>query len=473
MLFNSFEFLVFFALLLPLYYVSGKTLQNRILLIASYIFYGSWDWRFLGLILFSTVVDYICGKAMEETSVSTRKKRILYISLVNNLGLLAIFKYFGFFVDSFMQMLENIGIDANPMVLNIVLPVGISFYTFQTLSYTIDIYRNEIKAERNFWDFALFVSFFPQLVAGPIERAKSFIPQIKAKRTISWLDIQTGAWLIFFGLFLKVFVADNLAVIVDHTYNSDGPVTGSEALLATYAFAFQIFGDFAGYSSIAIGIARLMGFHLMTNFLYPYFVTNPSQFWRNWHISLSSWLRDYLYISLGGNRGGELFTYRNLFLTMLLGGLWHGAAWTFVLWGFYQGSILVLHRLYRQLVPKPQHTKFAGNLWTLIKIIIMFQFTCLGWMIFRAQSLDQISVLLTSIFTDLTTWTTLSSYYLKSLLFYCVPVLVISYIQFKKQDLLAVAKLPYVIKIPALTIILFCILSFGEFNTQEFIYFQF
>lgn len=473
MLFNSFEFLVFLAVLLLLYFLSGKTLQNRLLLVASYLFYGSWDWRFLGLILFSTVVDYFCGKAMEDATDHSQKKRILYISLVNNLGLLAIFKYLGFFVDSFMSLLDSIGVQGDPVILGIVLPVGISFYTFQTLSYTIDIYRGEIKSEKNFWNFALFVAFFPQLVAGPIERAKHFIPQINNKRNVTWQDIQTGTWLIFFGFFLKVFVADNLSQIVDHTFSADRPISGSEALLATYAFAFQIFGDFAGYSSIAIGVARLMGFKLMTNFLYPYFVTNPSQFWRNWHISLSSWLRDYLYISLGGSRAGELLTYRNLFLTMLLGGLWHGAAWTFVLWGFYQGLILILHRFYSKIVPRFQQTKLVANIWTLIKIFIMFQFTCLGWLIFRAQSIDQILELLHSILTDLTTWTPVSSYYLKSLLLYGLPVIIISYIQMKKQDLMALVKLPYVLKVLALTAMLICILSLGEFNTQEFIYFQF
>ena len=338
MLFNSLQFIAFFIIVYSLYLLFNHRWQNYMLLAASYFFYGSWNWRFLSLILISTILDYFCGLAIDRQPGRKRKKLFLIISVTGNLTILGFFKYFNFFAHDFQLILARFGIPTHPLVLNIVLPVGISFYTFQTMSYTIDIYRGEMRPTRRFLDLALFVAFFPQLVAGPIERAKHLLPQIIKPRLITPRQFREGLWLIYWGFFLKVFVADNLAGIVDRVFAGAETISGIEVLLGLYAFAFQILGDFAGYSSIAIGLARLMGIDIMTNFLFPYFVTNPRDFWKNWHISLSTWLRDYLYIPLGGNRRGRLMTYRNILITMLLGGLWHGAAWTFVIWGGVSGG---------------------------------------------------------------------------------------------------------------------------------------
>jgi alginate O-acetyltransferase complex protein AlgI len=340
-LFNSFEFAIFFSCVYGIYLLSNHRWQNRWLLLASYIFYGTWNWKFLGLIWTSTVIDYYCGKKIHETPSRNRRKAILLLSIGTNLGILAFFKYYNFFANSFESLMHIIGWRVDALTLQIVLPVGISFYTFQTMSYTIDIYRNKIEPTDRFLDFALFVTFFPQLVAGPIERAKNLLPQVSSDRVVTWEKLKEGVWLICWGLFKKVFIADNLAKIVDPVFSASNPISGAEALIAVYAFAFQIYGDFSGYSDIARGISKLLGFELMLNFRMPYFSKNIREFWSRWHISLSTWLKDYLYITMGGNRFGTLRTYRNLFLTMAIGGLWHGAAWTFVFWGMFHGLVLI------------------------------------------------------------------------------------------------------------------------------------
>ncbi|MDH5528867.1 MAG: MBOAT family protein, partial [Paracoccaceae bacterium] len=321
MLFSELTFWAFFAIVMAAYLVLPHKAQNRMLLVASYVFYAAWDWRFLSLILLSTFVDYLVGLALAGTEDERRRKRLLWLSLGINLGMLAVFKYLGFFIDSFQAMLAGIGYEADPLILSIVLPVGISFYTFQTLSYTIDVYRRELKPTRDFLDFALFVAFFPQLVAGPIERAKNLLPNIEMPRVMSWENISRGAVLCLLGLIKKIVIADGLAPSVDAIYSSPDP-SRLDILLATWFFAIQIYCDFSGYTDIARGVAKMLGFGLMRNFAQPYFAANPQEFWRRWHISLSTWLRDYLYISLGGNRGGRWSTYRNLMATMTLGGLW-------------------------------------------------------------------------------------------------------------------------------------------------------
>ena len=326
-----------------LYFLTQRyfRLQNGILLIASYVFYGFWDWRFLALLFVSTVVDYNLALLIEKSESPGERKALLAASICVNLGILGFFKYFGFFAESFASLLNSFGFQSSTPFFNIVLPVGISFYTFQTMSYTIDVYRRKLPATRNFFDFALFVSFFPQLVAGPIERATKLLPQVLQPRKFSQSNFVEGFYLIILGLFKKVVIADNMAPIVNYIFSRDvSTLSGAEVLVGVYAFAFQIYGDFAGYTDIARGVAKWLGFDLMLNFRMPYFATSPSDFWQRWHISLSSWLRDYLYIPLGGNRQGTLLTYRNLMLTMVLGGLWHGAAWTFVAWGFFHGLIL-------------------------------------------------------------------------------------------------------------------------------------
>jgi D-alanyl-lipoteichoic acid acyltransferase DltB (MBOAT superfamily) len=333
------------------------------------------------------------------------------VSLVTQLGLLGIFKYFNFFVDSLVRLLNAAGIEASQLHLNIVLPVGVSFYTFQSLSYTIDIYRKQFKPTDRFFDFALFVAFFPQLQAGPIERGRQLIPQLSRPRVINLDQISRGAYLIVLGFFKKVAIADGVAPIVDQIFASTGQVTFIDVIVGTVLFAVQIYCDFSGYTDIARGIAKLMGIELMVNFDQPYFATNPQDFWRRWHISLSTWLRDYLFISLGGSRGNLLFICRNLMITMLLGGLWHGAAWNFVLWGFYQGVLLSVYRVGTELRSKAGSKQWPTPNWIwrrgmqrVAANLIFFLFVCYGWLLFRAHSLSQISLfssLLVSDFGDL------------------------------------------------------------------------
>jgi len=396
MLFNSLQFAIFFLIVYSLYLAFNHRWQNIMLLVASYVFYGSWDWRFLSLIFISTVLDYVCGIKIHETDDQKRRKFFLILSIVGNLSILGFFKYFNFFASSLHGLMGHFGLNLDPVFLRIILPLGISFYTFQTMSYTIDIYRRHMNPTRKFFDFALFVAFFPQLVAGPIERAKHLLPQILSPRKITLHKFYEGCYLIFLGLFMKVLIADNLARIVDPVFAQGAPYNGAMVLIALYAFAFQIFCDFAGYSNIARGLGKSMGFDIMINFNLPYIATNPREFWHRWHISLSAWLRDYLYIPLGGNRKGTLFTYRNIVITMLLGGLWHGAAWTFVFWGAFHGILLIIHRAiepFLSMIPSPKGF-FTKKAWFYAKAIFFFQIVCLGWLLFRAQSLTQVADML-------------------------------------------------------------------------------
>ena len=394
MLFTELTFWVFFAIVCALYLILSHRGQNRMLLVASYVFYGAWDWRFLSLILLSTCIDYFVGLRMGAETDPHRRRRLLMISLAANLGMLGIFKYLGFFAESFGDLLGLFGFAADPFTLSIVLPVGISFYTFQTLSYTIDVYRRDLEPERDFFNFALFVAFFPQLVAGPIERASNLLPNISLPRQLSWEALGRGSVLCLTGLIKKMVIADGIAPAVDAIYSSPNP-SGADIAIATWLFAIQIYCDFSGYTDIARGVAKMLGFRLMRNFAQPYFATNPQEFWRRWHISLSTWLRDYLYISLGGNRGGKWLTYRNLMATMVLGGIWHGAAWNFALWGGYQGALLSLHRIW---AGRHGHTgegrRFGWWGWVkrIVLIAVFFQVVCYGWLLFRAGSFEQIAV---------------------------------------------------------------------------------
>jgi alginate O-acetyltransferase complex protein AlgI len=396
MLFSELQFWIFFGVVASAYVVLPHRAQNRMLLVASYVFYGAWDWRFLSLILFSTAVDYVVALRMARETDDTRRKRLLQVSLVVNLGMLGVFKYLGFFVESFTELAADLGVTAHASTLNIILPVGISFFTFQTLSYTIDVYRRKLDPVTNFFDFALFVAFFPQLVAGPIERARNLLPEIAAPRHVTWDAVGRGATLCLVGLIKKVVIADGVAPSVNAIYGAADP-SGAEIAIATWLFALQIYGDFSGYTDIARGVAKMLGFGLMKNFDQPYFARNPQDFWRRWHISLSTWLRDYLYIGLGGNRGSRFATYRNLMVTMTLGGLWHGAAWNFVAWGVYQGAMLCGHRaLTGRHVPRPpaagrtpaaRIVAFAGRA---LLAALFFQAVCYGWLLFRADSFAQI-----------------------------------------------------------------------------------
>jgi D-alanyl-lipoteichoic acid acyltransferase DltB (MBOAT superfamily) len=398
--FISLEFWVFMSAVYVLYRLLPLHWQNRMLLVASYIFYGWWDWRFLSLIWISTIFDFLVGLALGGEKRPRARVCILLVSLFVNLGLLGFFKYFNFFAESMAVFLGSAGFTGNWTTLNIILPIGISFYTFQSMTYTIDIYRGKLQATRRFLDFALFVTFFPQLMAGPIERAANLLPRLMNTRTITMEQSSRGVYLILLGLFKKVAIADGLAPFVNAVYNSSGAVSWVEILLATYLFAFQIYCDFSGYSDIARGLAKLLGIELMTNFNLPYMARNPREFWSRWHISLSTWLRDYLYISLGGNRGGRGKTYRNLMLTMVLGGLWHGAAWNFVLWGFYHGVCLCLHRVFAREETGPAP---SSSLWQSVRniasMVLFFHITCYGWLLFRANSFAEIARFTWTLFT--------------------------------------------------------------------------
>ena len=393
MLFTELRFWAFFAVVGLLYVALPHRAQNRMLLVASYAFYAAWDWRFLGLILLSTAVDYAVGLRMAAEADPHRRRRLLWVSLAVNLGMLAVFKYFGWFADSFRALAAGLGFEADPVVLAIVLPVGISFYTFQTLSYTIDIYRRDLEPTADFLNFALFVAFFPQLVAGPIERAKALLPNIESPRRLTWEALGRGTVLCLLGLIKKVVVADGLAPSVDAVYASPDP-TRLDVAVATWLFAIQIYCDFSGYTDIARGVAKMLGFRLMRNFAQPYFAADPQEFWRRWHISLSTWLRDYLYVSLGGNRGGRWRTYRNLMATMALGGLWHGAAWNFVAWGLYQGALLAGHRALtgaHKRVGEGVRRPLGAWLGRIVAALVFFQLVCYGWLLFRATSFGQIA----------------------------------------------------------------------------------
>ena len=399
MLFNSLEFVLFFIVVYGLYIVLTHRYQNGLLLIASYFFYGWWDWRFLSLIAASTVIDYTCGLKIASETSRWRRKIWLTVSVVSNLGILGFFKYFNFFAENLNRVLGVVGVSADWPVINVLLPMGISFYTFQTMSYTIDIYRNQLKPTRDFLNFAVFVSYFPQLVAGPIERAKKLLPQIEQPRHIRYQQIRDGFRLVLLGYLLKLVVAENMAPFTKDLFNSPGNDHGMNVLFGLYAAAFQIYGDFAGYTNIARGISKLMGIELMRNFTQPYFAVSPSDFWGRWHISLSTWLRDYLYIPLGGNRGGKAMTYRNLMITMVLGGLWHGAALTFLAWGFFHGTILVLYRQFQDsasaIIRRIQLPDFVLHA---IAVIFFFHITCFGWLLFFSQRLMHVKVLCLNLF---------------------------------------------------------------------------
>lgn len=394
MLFYTVEFLVFSIVLLATLSVIHRHESRKIvLLIASYIFYMWWNPAFIALILFATAVNYMVGRALGNEEDETRRKALLAFGLVASLGLLGYFKYAGFLADNTLYLMTLLGFKVHWSSLQITLPVGISFYIFQTLSYTIDVYRREIPANHSPLDFALFVAFFPQLVAGPIVRASDFLPQLRNPVRIS-CD-QATLFLILRGLTKKVLIADNIAILADRIFDAPETFPSVVIWLAAIAFAIQIYCDFSGYSDIAIGISRVLGFRLPLNFDHPYLARNPSDFWRRWHISLSSWLRDYLYISLGGNRGGSFRTYRNLMLTMLLGGLWHGASWNFALWGFLHGLFLVVHRLYGNLRRRdPQYRPSTRAINEFLSICAMQYFVLLAWIAFRISDVEALQTAL-------------------------------------------------------------------------------
>mgnify|MGYP002777771215 CR=1 FL=1 len=474
MQFQSFVFLQFFVGFYLLYWLLRRQyrLQNVLLLIASYIFYGYWDWRFLGLLCFSTIADYTIARLIDQSSNFKRRRFLLLTSLTVNLAILGFFKYFNFFQANLVRILDLFGMGVDGVTLNIILPVGLSFYTFQGLSYVFDVYKDRMKPAKSLLEYATFVAFFPQLVAGPIERADHMLPQIAARRLIKPEQIDTGLFLILFGYFKKVVVADNLAQIANPIFNNYTQYQGLDILVGILAFTGQIYSDFSAYSDIARGLAKLMGFELMVNFRLPYFAINPSDFWARWHISLSTWLRDYLYIPLGGNRHGNLNTYRNLAITMLLGGLWHGAAWNFVLWGAFHGAILIVYRIYDRRQPEPlqpEH-RILSYCGVGLQMLIMFVLINLSWLIFRSHSFAQFYYMLTHWSVDLSQSETTI---LSQLIFFSLPLVIVEILQALTGDLLILTKLVAWIRVPIYSFFLLWIVIYGVRTSSEFIYFQF
>jgi alginate O-acetyltransferase complex protein AlgI len=473
MVFNSLHFVWFFIVVYAAYRLMPHRAQNWLLLAASYYFYAAWDWRFLGLLIASTLVDFTCGLWLGGNLPAAKRRALLCLSLGFNLVLLGFFKYFNFFADSLHTLFGALGWQLDFVTVRVLLPVGISFYTFVTMSYVIDVYRRDITPTRSLLSFAVFVAFFPHLVAGPILRASRLLPQIELPRQVTLEQVREGLWLIAWGFFQKIFVADNLASIANMVFDPAAHHTGVNVLLGTYAFAFQIYGDFAGYSNVARGTSKLMGIELVENFRFPYLVRTPQDFWRNWHISLSTWLRDYLYIPLGGNRGSAARTRRNLLITMVLGGLWHGAAWTFVLWGAYHGLLLVAYRAAERV--RALHAWLAGKgaLARITSWAVMFHLTCYGWLIFRVRSARQLGEMSASLFTRFAPSSVNVEAILVPLLMYTTPLLLVHACEALYDDLLIVPRLPRGVRYSLYAATFYLTMLFGNFGGAEFIYFQF
>ena len=474
MLFNSFEFAFFFLIVFFLYYLLNHKLQNWMLLLASCLFYGTWNWKFLFLMFFQISIDYFCALRIHSSDNNKTRKKFLLLSISTNLCILGFFKYFNFFIDSLQRLLSLTGFHtSNPIIFNIILPLGISFYTFEAISYVYDVYKKELEPTKNYLNYALFVIFFPHLIAGPIIRAKTFLPQIVSPRSMTLDKFYEGCYLIFWGLFQKMFIADSLAKIVNPVFSSTS-YNGMAVLLAVYAFAFQIYCDFLGYSNIARGLGKCMGFDIMINFNLPYFSPNPREFWQRWHISLSSWLKDYLYIPLGGNKNGKLAEYKNLAITMLLGGLWHGASWTFVFWGIYQGALLIIHRLSQPFLKKL--TFCAGPILSkisfILRVFFFFQLTCIGWLLFRSKSLVEFCNMTKSLFFNFR-FDDGGIITAKKILFFISILLFVEIVQFIKSDLLIILKINPLLRGVFYFICFYLIIFCGENGGKEFIYFQF
>lgn len=484
MLFNSIEFFIFLPLVFLLYwFVFKKSIvwQNLLLLVASYVFYGWWDYRFLSLIFLSTVVDFLLGKRLSVIDKKTPRKVLLAISLLFNLGLLGVFKYYNFFIDNWVTAWGSVGVEMNFNTWNIILPVGISFYTFQTLSYTIDVYRRKMEPTSNFVNFAAFVSFFPQLVAGPIERATNLLPQFFKIRTFTYDRGVSAMRLILYGMFKKVVIADTCAPYVNDIFLNYQEYSSLALISGAVLFAIQIYCDFSGYSDIAIGTARLFGFDLMTNFKYPYFSRNIGEFWRRWHISLSTWFRDYLYIPLGGSRGTKINQLRNVLVIFLVSGFWHGANWTFIAWGglhalFFIPSVIIGNN--RKFTDAIAENKILPSFKEGIGIITTFVLVTIAWVFFRAENITIAIDYILSIFNteDYTTMSTRETYNnnIKPLLVYLFLFFIIEWFSRNRETFVGgFLKEKNILRylVYAILIVLI-ILSFNN-EAKTFIYFQF
>lgn len=485
MLFNSFEFALFLPVVFILYWTIGRKQirwQNVFLLIASYVFYGWWDWRFLGLIFLSSCIDYAIGLGLGQTIEKKKRQLLLAVSITANLGMLGFFKYYGFFVESFGDVVSALGGNPNSISLQIILPVGISFYTFQTMSYTIDIYRNNLKPTKDAVAFFAFVSFFPQLVAGPIERATNLIPQFLKERSFDFEQAKDGMRQILWGLFKKVVVADSCAVMVNEIFGTaEVPVDyatlpGGVLFMGAVYFAFQIYGDFSGYSDIAIGVARLFGFKLMRNFAYPYFSRDIGEFWRRWHISLSTWFRDYLYIPLGGSRGGRIEQLQNVMVIFVVSGFWHGANATFVIWGALNALYfipLLLAGTNRKNLDAEISQRLFPPVKVMLQILITFILTCFAWIFFRALSKEQAFEFIGEMFTG--------SFFPENFYYFYPPLIgilfvfiVTEWVQRKHPHPLYLDRIPAPIRWAIyLTLFIVSLYHMDFHNASEFIYFQF
>jgi alginate O-acetyltransferase complex protein AlgI len=406
MFFNSLAFAIFLPIVFFLYWFvfnKTKSTQNALLIVASYYFYSCWDWRFLFLLVFSTFLDYYTGIQIEKGKSERSRKFWFWLSIIVNLGFLGIFKYYNFFAASFAELLNSVGVQASPILLNVILPVGISFYTFHGLSYVIDIYFKRIKAEYNFIDYSLFVSYFPLLVAGPIERATHLLPEIKVKREFDLEKAKEGIYQIIWGLVKKVVIADTCATYANAIFDNYTSMNSFSLILGAVYFAFQIYGDFSGYSDIALGVSKLFGLDLLRNFNYPYFSRDIAEFWRRWHISLSSWFRDYLYIPLGGSKGGLWMKIRNTFIIFVVSGFWHGANWTYIAWGFINAVYflpLLLSNSNRNNIDTIQLKFNFNSAKVILSIFYTFLLTCVAWVFFRAKTITDAVLYLKRIITN-------------------------------------------------------------------------
>jgi D-alanyl-lipoteichoic acid acyltransferase DltB (MBOAT superfamily) len=484
MFFDTPVYIAFLAFIVGLYWLFSRKTQNLLLLAASYFFYGWWDWRFLILIALSTFVDFHCAGAIDRSDRPSRRRLLLTLSLIINLGFLGVFKYFNFFEDSMVQLLHAVGLKSvNPTLLSILLPPGISFYTFQEVAYIVDVYNRRQKPAKSLTDYALFISLFPHLIAGPIQRPSHLLPQVQSSRRYDGEKFFGGLMLIVMGLFRKCVIADNCALLANAAFEGKfGPPSVPVLMIGAYAFAWQIYGDFSGYSDIARGSAQLMGFHFMVNFRQPYLATSLQDFWRRWHISLSTWLRDYLYIPLGGNRDGEAKTQRNLLLTMLLGGLWHGANWTFVVWGGIHGLGLAIERkLWKALGiaerKRSELTVAADERRSLFSLrswggrIVIFHLVCLAWVFFRAPSFGAAGDMLSGI--GVWHWRPEFVTAFTFLAFYTVPLFLIDLVNEYRREEYLFENFHEVFRLAFATGAFAALAVYSGNNLNAFIYFQF
>lgn len=479
MFFNSFEYAIFLPIIFIIYwFILNKNLklQNLFLLISSYFFYSCWDWKFLFLLAFSTILDYISGLKIYNSNTQIKKKIWLIISVSINLGFLGFFKYYNFFIESFADLIQKLGFTAHYSTLNIILPVGISFYTFHGLSYVFDIYNKKIKPSHNWIEYALFVSFFPLLVAGPIERATHLLPQIEKPRKFNYELAVSGLKQILWGLFKKIVIADNCAKAVNLIFNSYESQSGGTLLLGAILFSFQIYGDFSGYSDIALGSGKLLGIKLIKNFNYPYFSRSIAEFWRRWHISLSSWFKDYLYIPLGGSKGGTIKRIRNTFIIFLVSGFWHGANWTFILWGGLNALFIlpsIIFKTNRNNMDIVAKGKILPNFREFFQIVYTFLLASFAWIFFRSESLSQAFSYINKMFNSIH----LPDVSIFNLSLFPLLLLLIIVEWKGRENNYAIEKLFYksktCIRWGFYYILIILMLVFGQKNSQEFIYFQF